>query len=124
MIPETDKPDEGVSMLPDQPLVSIIMAAHNAERFIREAIQSILTQNYPHWELLIMDDASSDGTPAVIRSFHDSRIRYYKLDRIGRPSGVRNAARSLCRGAFVMFFDADDILLPGILEAYVQTLRH
>jgi glycosyltransferase involved in cell wall biosynthesis len=60
------------------PLVSILMPAFNAEKFIAEAIQSIVQQDHPNWELLILNDASTDGTAEKIASFHDPRINVFE----------------------------------------------
>ena len=64
-------------MIVDKPLVSVIMPAFNAEAYIKEAIQSILDQTYPNFELLICDDGSSDKTVEVVDSFNDDRIKLF-----------------------------------------------
>src|ERR1044072_2203629 len=71
-----------------EPLVSVVMPAYNAERFIGEAIESVLRQSYSNWELLVFDDESIDHTAEVVQNIQDSRIRYYRLQRLGRPSAV------------------------------------
>lgn len=106
-----------------QPLVSIIMPAHNAARFIAESIQSVIAQTYPHWELLIIDDASSDNTDAVVSTFtSDKRIRYHRKARIGSPAGVRNVGLRLAKGEFIAFLDADDLYCPDALEKLSKKL--
>jgi teichuronic acid biosynthesis glycosyltransferase TuaG len=67
-----------------QPLISVIMPAHNTERFIGAAIESVLAQTYENWELLVIDDASTDGTGQVVRRFSDTRIKYHRCERIFR----------------------------------------
>ncbi len=104
-------------------LVSIIMPAYNAERFIAESIESVLAQTYPHWELIIIDDASSDNTPGMIQQYPDSRIQYIRVSRIGSPAGVRNHGLRLAKGQFIAFLDADDCYYPETLEKMLLALQ-
>lgn len=95
-------------------LVSIIMPAYNAEKYIAEAIQSVLDQEYPNFELLIINDGSTDGTEEIIQSFSDSRIRYFKQKNKG-VSAARNVGMDHISGEFFCFLDADDLFtLRGI----------
>ncbi len=89
-------------------LVSIIMAVYNGEEFIFEAIQSVLGQSYSCWELLIVNDGSTDKTEDIILSFTDDRIRYFKQENRG-VSAARNVALSNISGHYFCFLDADDI---------------
>lgn len=111
-------------MASNTPLVSVIMPAHNAARFIKEAIQSVLNQTYTHWELLIIDDASTDSTPQVVAAFPDSRIRYTRVARIGSPSGVRNVGLREAQGDLIAFLDADDVYFPTALETLCTFLQN
>jgi glycosyltransferase involved in cell wall biosynthesis len=98
------------------PCVSIVMAAKNYARFLPQAVESVLAQTFTDWELLIIDDGSTDATPAVVRPFlADSRIRYTRSDRLGQ-SRAKNLGISLSRGEFVAFLDADDAWEPSKLE--------
>lgn len=108
---------ESLSPAPAQalPLVSIIMPTYNAAAYIGQSIQSVLNQTYPNWELLIADDASTDETGQIVASFNDARIHYQKLERVGHPAGVRNAALRRARGAFIAFLDSDDLYYPDTL---------
>ena len=99
-------------------LVSIIMAAHNEERFIGEAIDSVLAQEYPRWELLVVDDGSSDGTRAVVECYSDTRIRYFEQERRG-TSAARNRGLKEMSGKYFCFLDADDALTSSSLSARV-----
>lgn len=105
-----------------KPLVSIIMPTHNAGRFIGRAIQSVLDQSYPNWELIIVDDASSDNTEEVVKAFSDPRIQYRKVERIGHPAGVRNTALRMMQGELVAFLDSDDLYFPETLEKLSRPL--
>jgi len=101
--------------------VSIIMPAYNAELYIAEAIESVLRQTYTCWELLIIDDSSTDRTPEIVRSYAvgDGRIRYRKLDRNCGASAARNLAIGMASGKYLAFLDSDDIWLPEKLAVQV-----
>lgn len=110
------------------PLVSVVMIFLNAERFIGEAISSVLAQSYPAWELLLVDDGSTDGSTAIAREYaglHPDRMRY--LEHAGHQNRGMSASRNLgvreSRGAYVAFLDADDVYLPEKLERQVAILR-
>lgn len=103
-----------------QPLVSLILLSYNYERYVGEAIRSVLAQTYPHWELVVVDDASTDGSLGVIRSFSDPRIHVLPLQRNGGPSAAYNLAYTRCRGEYVGSLDADDFLAPRKLERQVE----
>jgi glycosyltransferase involved in cell wall biosynthesis len=90
-------------------LISVIMPVFNAEKFIADAIASVLCQSYPQWELLIVNDGSSDQSEKIIRSFTDDRIRYFVQPNKG-VSAARNNGLQHMAGDFFCFLDADDIL--------------
>ncbi len=109
---------------PSQPMVSIIMPAYNAGVYITESIQSIQAQTYKNWELIVVDDASTDNTQQIVGSLlGDSRIRYRQVNRVGSPSGVRNAGLKMARGEYIAFLDADDLYFPDTLEKLSLPLR-
>jgi len=89
-------------------LVSIIMPVLNGEQYIREAIQSVLAQSYPQWELVVVDDGSFDGTSKVVRSFQDSRIRYTYQENRGQAAAL-NTGLDLAKGEFITTLDYDDV---------------
>ena len=107
-----------------QPLISIIMPAYNAGRFIKEAIHSVLAQTYSQWELLIVDDASADNTSDIVNTISDTRIRYQRMARIGSPAGVRNVGLRMAKGEFIAFLDADDLYFPDTLEKFLKRLQN
>jgi glycosyltransferase involved in cell wall biosynthesis len=109
-------------------LVSSIIIFLNEERFVGEAIESVLSQSYPHWELLLVDDGSSDGSTALAQRYaasYPKRIRY--LEHPGHANRGMSASRNLgisqARGEYLAFLDADDIWLPHKLERQVATLQ-
>ena len=110
--------------------VSVVSIFLNAERFIREAIDSVLCQTYRNWELLLVDDGSSDGSTSIARGYarhFPDRIRYLEHDRhqnLGK-SASRNAGVRMARGEYLCWLDADDAFLPDKLERQVEILdRH
>lgn len=103
-------------------LVSVMMPAYNAEHFIGRAIESVLAQTYPHWELIIVNDGSSDRTAEVAARYGDRRISLLHKPNGGEAS-ARNLALSQMKGTLVAFLDADDEFLPEHLEAAVNYLQ-
>ena len=100
-------------------LVSIVMPVHNAERFLEEAIRSVMQQTYTNWELLVIDDNSTDGSMAVaVRlAAEDTRIKIFRNpEPTGYPATPRNMAVDLAQGRYIAFLDSDDVWLPGKLE--------
>ncbi len=99
-----------------KPDVSIVMAAKNYARFLPEAVDSVFAQTFTDWELLIIDDASTDATPGTVAPYlGDSRVRYVRSDGLGQ-SRAKNLGIALSRGRFIAFLDADDAWLPMKLE--------
>ncbi len=96
-------------MMPTLPLVSLLMAAYNAEKYISEAIQSALNQSYTNIELLIINDGSQDGTEQLILALQSEKIRYFSQENKG-VAAARNVLLQAMQGEFFMIFDADDIL--------------
>jgi glycosyltransferase involved in cell wall biosynthesis len=94
-------------MTSDRPLVSVIMAAYNAEAHLREALESVVAQDWSPFEVVVVDDGSEDSTGEIIRSFPD--VRCIRQENQG-PSAARNAALAAARGDFVAVFDSDDLL--------------
>lgn len=99
-------------------LVSIVMPAYNAARFIRQAVASVLAQSHGHWELLIVDDCSSDETWELARELAagDVRIKVLRQPVNSGAAATRNAALDASRGQYLAFLDADDMWLPHKLE--------
>jgi len=104
------------------PIVSIILAAYNAEAFMTRAVESALIQSGPPLELIIVDDASTDGTFALASHFaqSDTRVRPIRLETNSGPAAARNAAIDVARGAWIAVLDADDAMAPGRIAALVD----
>ncbi len=107
-------------MSPDK--VSIIMPTYNAEEFIGDAIRSVLAQDHSNWELIVVNDGSTDGTGHVISSFQDPRIRVVDQENKG-IGGARNAALRLISGDFLVTLDSDDVLPPRSLSKRLKALH-
>ncbi|MHB1415265.1 MAG: glycosyltransferase family 2 protein [Chloroflexota bacterium] len=103
-------------------LASIMMPAYNAEQYIERAIASIFAQSYTHWELIVIDDGSTDRTANVVEGFDDARIRLIRHENKGE-AGARNTALEHVHGEFLAFLDADDAYLPHHLEVTVGYLQ-
>jgi teichuronic acid biosynthesis glycosyltransferase TuaG len=98
-----------------KPLVSVIMPAYNAGRFISQAIDSVLNQSYHNWELLIVNDGSSDNTTEIVKRYSDKRIQFREQKNRG-VSSARNSGLRQMTGSFYCFLDADDVLPPDSLS--------
>ncbi|HET7443397.1 MAG TPA: glycosyltransferase [Solirubrobacterales bacterium] len=117
---------EAVAALPSQPLISLVLPTYKTElRYLREAVESVRAQQYPEWELVIVDDGS--GEPKLAREIEalaaaDQRIKCELLAENGGISAATNAGLRLCTGEFVGFLDHDDKLTPNALLAVAQAL--
>ncbi len=106
----------------ERPLVSIALAARDAERTLGRALRSLLAQSYSNWELLFYDDGSSDGTLQLAQGFSDSRIRFHADGRNLGLAARLNQAMDRARGGLLARMDADDIACPQRLEKQVAYL--
>lgn len=106
-----------------QHLVSIIMPAYNAERYVADAIRSVLAQTYQDWELVVVDDGSKDGTAGIARDLaaQDARIRLVSREN-GGQAAARNTGIRASRGTLVAFLDADDLWVEEKLELQLRAL--
>ena len=132
----TEKSSEGldnlISLTAEQikvgytsPLVSIIIPCYNAEKTISVAISSLLEQTYPKIEVIVVDDASSDGSKDVVEGFceKDSRVKYLQLKDNKGAYVARNSGLKLSKGQFVTTHDADDWSHPQKIEKQLQALK-
>lgn len=102
----------------NKPFFSVIMACHNAEAYIEEAIQSVLNQTCEDWELIIVDDASTDKSHIIASKYNlsDQRMKVYRLESNGGAGFTRNYAVERSSGSWLAILDADDLFLPDKLE--------
>ena len=107
------------------PMVSVIMPAYNAEKTIKESMESVLKQTYKDFELIVIDDCSSDGTEALIESYalKDNRIIHLKNQCNSGVSYTRNRAVECARGEWIAFLDSDDIWETNKLETQVALMK-
>lgn len=105
-------------------LVSIIMPSYNTAKFISETIESVLAQTYTDWELIIVDDCSTDNTGEVVESFlPDNRIKYIKNEKNSGAAVSRNRALCEAKGKWIAFLDSDDVWLPEKLEKQIAFME-
>lgn len=105
-------------------LVSIIMPSYNTGRFIKETIESVLAQSYSNWELIIVDDCSTDDTDEVVASFlADERICYIKNDANSGAAVSRNHALREAKGKWIAFLDSDDLWEPEKLKKQIAFME-
>ena len=108
----------------NSPLISIITPIYNGERYILETIQSVLSQTYENWEMIIVDNKSTDNSLETIKTICDERIRIISLEyNSGGPARPRNIGLDNAKGEYVAFLDADDVWLSEKLEMQVDFLK-
>lgn len=108
---------------PQLPLVTVSMAAYNSEKYIAEAIESILAQTYSNFEFIIVDDGSTDGTREIIEGYADPRIVKIFLEKNGGLIAARNHIADTAKGKYLALLDADDFAMPERLASQVHFLE-
>jgi glycosyltransferase involved in cell wall biosynthesis len=96
-------------------LFSIVIPTYNRSNFIRKTIMSVLNQSYPYFEIIVVDDGSTDNTAEVVTSIIDNRVRYFKKNNAERGA-ARNFGVNEAKGEYINFFDSDDLLYPNHLS--------
>ena len=110
-------------MSTDQPLVSVVMPAYNAEPYLADALDSALAQTHRQLEIIVVDDGSTDGTPDVLARYADEpRVRAVRQENAG-PAAARNRGLAEAQGQYVAFLDADDLWAPHKLEEQLALFR-
>lgn len=105
-------------------LVSIIMPSYNTGKFIKETIESVLVQTYTNWELLIVDDCSTDNTDDVVKEFlSDERIHYFKNEKNSGAAVSRNKALREAKGKWIAFLDSDDLWAFDKLDKQISFMK-
>lgn len=104
--------------------VSIILPTYNRANQVGKAIESVLAQTYEDFELIVVDDGSTDETEKVVTSYKDCRIRYHRMPENGGQSRARNCGMKLARYDYLAFEDSDDLWRPGKLKAQMEAMRN
>ena len=104
----------------NKPLVSVIMNCHNGQKFLSDAIQSIINQTYKNWELIFWDNFSTDGSKKILSQFKDKRIKYFKSKKFTSLYKARNLAIQNVKGEFISFLDTDDMWQKDKLEKHMN----
>lgn len=104
-------------------LVSIIMPSYNTAQYIEKTIESVMEQTYTNWELIIVDDCSSDNTEKIVKGIKDERIKFFKNERNSGAAISRNRALQLAKGRWIAFLDSDDIWVPEKLEKQIAFME-
>ena len=106
-------------------LVSIITPSYNSEKFISQTMESVLSQTYQNWEMIIVDDKSPDDSNIIIEKYikQDKRIKLIKLNKNSGPAVARNVAIKEAKGRYIAFLDADDVWYPNKLEKQIAFMK-
>ena len=107
----------------EEGLVSIIMPSYNTAPYIKQSIQSVLNQTYTNWELLIIDDCSTDNTDEIFKEINDNRIRYFKNEVNSGAAVSRSKALREAKGQWIAFLDSDDLWLPTKLKKQIEFMN-
>lgn len=115
---------DGFLQMENQGLVSVVLPCYNCTRYLLETVRSVQAQSYPYWELLAVDDGSTDGTAELLRKLtgEDARIKAFYLEHKG-SAAARNAAIRAAGGRYIALLDADDVWMPQFLEKQIALLR-
>lgn len=106
----------------NSPLVSVVMSCYNSEKYLRESIDSILAQTYTNFEFIIWNDGSKDSTEEIVKSYNDTRIRYFSAENQGLGKALNCACKHV-KGKYIARMDDDDIALPKRFEKEVAFLE-
>lgn len=106
------------------PFFSVIIPTYNRKHIISNAINSILKQTCENWELVIVDDCSTDNSRELILGFNDKRIKYYKLEQNLGNAGARNVGIKKSKGEYIVFLDSDDEMMPDCLGNFFNLIKN
>ncbi len=105
------------------PLISVIIPTYNRASLLQKAIASVVAQTYKNWELIVVDDGSTDGTIDVVNAINDSRIRILQLLHSGNIASLRNSGTEAGSGKWIAFLDSDDEWVPDKLDIQLQLME-
>ncbi len=103
-------------------MISVVIPLYNKEASIAQSLSSVLSQSYDDFEVVVVDDGSTDGSVAIVEAINDPHIRLIRQEN-GGPSKARNTGVKNARGEWILFIDADDELLPGAIEYFAQKIN-
>lgn len=106
----------------EQSLVSVVIPTYNRAELITTAINSVITQTYQNWEIIVVDDNSQDNTESIVNSIKDRRIRYFRHQTNLGGSIARNTGIQMSQGRYIAFLDSDDLWLPLKLQLQLETI--
>ena len=112
-----------MTYIKDTESVSIILPTYNRADRVGKAIESVLAQTYTDFELLVIDDGSTDETEQVVTGYMDKRVHYYRMEENGGQSKARNCGMQLAQYDYLAFEDSDDLWRPGKLEIQMETMQ-
>ena len=106
-------------------LISIVLPVYNGARFLKDSIDSVIAQTHQNWELLILDDCSTDETPEIAKEYQatDSRIQYYRNEKNLKLPGNLNKGFSLAKGEYLTWTSDDNRFRPNALERMLEVLQ-
>lgn len=104
-------------------MISVIMPVYNGEKYLRDAIESVLSQTYVDFEFIIIDDASKDGSVAIVREYNDDRIKFFKNDTNMGVAATLNKGIDLASGKYIARMDCDDISMPNRFEKQIKYME-
>jgi len=110
-------------MRPGKPTVSVLIPTYDRLHYLKEAVASVQAQTFPDWELIVVDDGSTDGTVAWLQALDDSRIRVLSLEHSGDLASLRNRGVDEAAGQYVAFLDSDDVWAPEKLQIQLAMLE-
>ncbi len=109
-------------VLPDGPLISVVVPTYNTRAYISRAIESVLNQTYQRFEIIIVDNHSTDGTDEVVRGYCDKRIKYFTIHNYGSIAKSRNFGMEQAQGDWIAFLDSDDIWATNKFDVFLAEL--
>lgn len=108
----------------EKPLVSVIINCYNGEKYLREAIDSVIAQTYENWELVFWDNQSTDSTAEIVKSYNNEKVHYYYASEHTNLGEARNMAMREANGAFIAFLDSDDWWDPLFIDEGIRIMLH
>ena len=109
---------------PNYGLVSVIMPNYNSAKYVKNTIESVLSQTYHNWELIFVDDCSTDNSLDIVRAFEDERIKIYSTEKNSGAATARNIAIDKACGDWIAFLDSDDLWMPEKLEKQIEYMHN